>query len=325
MRFAAGIAAKQPFQVLVQVTNRCNMKCSFCDFWANGAPPSQELTVDEYRRIAGELSQAGTFLVSIEGGEPTVRPDLVEIVRAFGERHLPVLYTNGWFVDRELADALFAAGLHQVGVSIDFADPIRHDAKRGIAGAWERAWRAVETLREAGGARRVHVMSVLMEDNRRDLPRLLEQSAAAGVGHMLTLLSKNGYRRKDGVDDWPATGVAEELAALWRRHPHFRVFGEYLRRIDDFLGGGAMPTCHAGDQSFNIDHLGNVSACIETIDRPAGNVRNHDIATLLRRMRGSAEVARCQDCWTLCRGFSQVMGEGGSLSGWRDLATRLRA
>src|SRR5690348_2020757 len=36
--FALGLLRRRPFQVLVQVTNRCNMKCSFCDFWPNVAP-----------------------------------------------------------------------------------------------------------------------------------------------------------------------------------------------------------------------------------------------------------------------------------------------
>ena len=148
-RFALGIATGKPFQVLVQVTNRCNMRCSFCDFWPNGVPPAEELTVADYQKLAAELADAGTFLVSVEGGEPTLRPDLVEIVRAFGVRHLPVLYTNGWHVTPELARSLFDAGLTQVGVSIDFSDPIRHDAKRGLAGAYERAWRAVDTFKKA--------------------------------------------------------------------------------------------------------------------------------------------------------------------------------
>lgn len=38
-RFTAGILQKRPFQVLLQITNRCNMRCSFCDFWPNGVAP----------------------------------------------------------------------------------------------------------------------------------------------------------------------------------------------------------------------------------------------------------------------------------------------
>lgn len=52
---AAGMLMRRPFSCLIQVTNRCNMKCSFCDFWPNGAPPSSELTLDDYRRLEEEL------------------------------------------------------------------------------------------------------------------------------------------------------------------------------------------------------------------------------------------------------------------------------
>ena len=91
LRFAVGVLRRRPFQVLLQVTNRCNMQCSFCDFWPNGVAPGEELTLADFARIEGELSELGTFLVSIEGGEPLVRPDLVEIVRIFGRRHKTAL------------------------------------------------------------------------------------------------------------------------------------------------------------------------------------------------------------------------------------------
>jgi hypothetical protein len=91
-RFARSVLARRPFDLLLQVTNRCNMSCSFCDFWPNGAAAEEELSLDELRRLAAELAGLGTCVVSIEGGEPFVRPDLVEIVRPFARDHLPVPY-----------------------------------------------------------------------------------------------------------------------------------------------------------------------------------------------------------------------------------------
>lgn len=329
LRFAAGIALQRPFQVLVQVTNRCNMKCSFCDFWPNGAPPREELTTDEYRGIARTLSILGTFLVSIEGGEPFLRADLVDIVGAFASAgHLPVLYTNGWFVDAAKAKALFDAGLTNVGVSIDFPDPARHDAKRGLPMTWARAWNAVSCFKDAApkGGRQVHVMTVFMKENQHDLEALLELSKAAGVGHSITLLSREGFRRvENDADQWPDESVTPRLEALWRRFPHFRVFGDYLSGFDEFLQKRSLPVCRAGRQSFNIDHLGNVSPCIEKIDQAEGNLRSKPLASLLLSMKHRPDVESCQKCWTLCRGFSQFLGEGGSLPAWRDLAFRMRS
>jgi len=87
-----------------------------------------------------------------------------------------------------------------------------------------------------------------------------------------------------------------------------------------------MPTCRAGIQSFNIDHVGNVSACIERIDRIAGNLRREPLAAIHARLAADREeVSKCQQCWTACRGFGQLMGEGGTFRGWYDLATRMRS
>jgi radical SAM protein with 4Fe4S-binding SPASM domain len=302
------------------------MKCSFCDFWPNGVPAAEELTLADFQRVAAQLAELGCFLVSIEGGEPFVRQDLLDIVAAFGKKHLPVLYTNGWFVDADRARRLFDAGVANVGVSIDYPDPERHDAKRGLRGAWSRAVAAVETLRAAApDAQKVHIMTVLMQDNQHDLPALLELSKRLGVAHCATLLSTKGFRRGgDAIDRPPDAAVVAGFPALWERYPHFRVFREYLELMEPFVTGLAMPTCRAGAQSFNIDHLGNVAPCIEKIDRVQGNVRREPLAAILARMRDLDEVARCQDCWTLCRGNSQAMGGRPSLASWRDLALRMR-
>ncbi len=324
--FATSVLARRPFDVLLQVTNRCNMKCSFCDFWPHGAPPGEELSLEEIRRLARELSALGTCLVSIEGGEPFVRPDLVDIVRAFARDHLTVLYTNGWYVTADSARGLFDAGLTQVGVSIDYPDA-RHDAKRGLPGASQRAWEAVDLLRSAAphGGRQVHVMTVLTHDNAADIEPLMAESAGHGVGHVVTLVSTRGYRRGKGPDALPTPGVGRRLLPVWDRNPHWRFFREYVERMDAFLEGRALPTCRAGAQAFNVDHVGNVAVCIEKIDQPVGNIREAPLGQLHGRLRARQdEVARCQQCWTACRGFGQLLGEGGRAASWRDLAGRMR-
>lgn len=327
--FAAGLLKKKPFQCLVQLTNRCNMRCSFCDFWPNGVPRRDELSTDDYRRLARELSGVGTFIVSIEGGEPFVRPDLMDIVEAFGRDHLPTLFTNGWYVTRDSARELFARGVSVVAVSVDYPDAARHDAKRGLDGAFARAIRAVELLREAAprGDRQVQVMSVLMGDNWRDFEALFEMSKRLGVGHQVTLLSVTGFRRgKQGDDRMPPPEAGERLSELWERHKHVRFFGDYFRTMGAFLGGGAMPTCRAGMQSFNVDHVGNVSPCIEKIDLAVGNVRREPLGVILGRMADhQASIGSCQRCWTACRGLAQALGEGGAPGAWVDLATRLKS
>lgn len=326
LRFGLGLWKKAPFNLLVQVTNRCNLTCSFCDFWPNGAHPGQELTLADFERLGDELAEIGTFLISIEGGEPFVRKDLAGIVRALSRKHLTVLYTNGWYVTDQAAREMFDAGLHQVGVSIDFASPDRHDAKRGQRGTFDRAWCAVESFRRAAkrGGQDVHVMTVLMEENRAELEPLLGLSLQAGVGHCITLLSQKGFRRgRKDSDKLPSSGISGELERLWRKYPHVRMFRGYLRRIDDFLAGQNMPECRAGVQSFNIDHLGNLSPCIERIHQSVGNVREAHVRELYARLARNTEISSCQDCWTLCRGVSQILGDRPGPAAWSDLMLRM--
>lgn len=328
-KFTAGLALRRPFSCLVQVTNRCNMMCSFCDFWPNVAPKKDELTVTDYERVAAEMAELGCYCVSIEGGEPFARTDLTAIVKAFAKAHVPVLFTNGWYVTEDNARALWDAGLSQASVSIDYPDAERHDAKRRTKGATGRAWRAVEIFRDTAprGTRQVNVMTVLMDDNWKDFGRLLAQSEAAGVGHQVTLISVSGHRRGRTADDrLPPPHAAADLQRLFELHPHVRFFASYFEGMHSYLSGGRLPTCTAGTQSMNIDHVGDVAACIERIGKPVGNVKNESVGALVAKLRAEeAEVEACQDCWTACRGFQQALAGGGSPSAFRDLATRMRS
>jgi MoaA/NifB/PqqE/SkfB family radical SAM enzyme len=327
--FAWGLTRRRPFQVLVQVTNRCNMKCSFCDFWPNVAPKHEELGLDDYRRIADELHELGCFLVSIEGGEPLIRQDLEGIVEAFSKHHVPALFTNGWYVDERRARSLFDAGLVHASVSIDYADAALHDKKRGIAKTTESAWRAVDLFKAAAprGGRQVHIMTVLMQSNEDQIEALLQQSAAHGVGHQFTLISVDGFRRgKQGVDRLPSAEAADRWPALWSRYPHVRFFSDYFKLTSEFLRGGSMPACRAGLQSFNIDHVGNVSPCIERIHETVGNVKTSSLLELHGGLVARhPELGSCQQCFTACRGFNQALGDGGTVRGWAELASRMRS
>ncbi|MFC1744864.1 hypothetical protein ACFL35_12810 [Candidatus Riflebacteria bacterium] len=57
--------------------------CGFCHFRSKEIPESEELSLDELRKLSKRLSRFGCFLVSTEGGEPCLPPDLVDIVQEF--------------------------------------------------------------------------------------------------------------------------------------------------------------------------------------------------------------------------------------------------
>src|SRR5215207_2051598 len=111
----------------VSVTDRCNLRCTYC-MPAEGLPwlPGGAMLSDEelVRLIRVAVQRLGVDEVRFTGGEPLLRPGLVEIVRATAAlvpRPHTSLTTNGLRLDR-LAGPLAAAGLDRVNVSLDTLD-----------------------------------------------------------------------------------------------------------------------------------------------------------------------------------------------------------
>jgi GTP 3',8-cyclase len=136
----------------VSVVDRCNLRCTYC-MPAEGLPwlsKQEVLTVDEIERLVRLLTGLGVREVKLTGGEPTVRPELVEIVARLRsvEPALDLsITTNGYLLDR-LAVPLREAGLDRATVSCDsllrhrFAEMTRRDALDRVLAGLHAARRA---------------------------------------------------------------------------------------------------------------------------------------------------------------------------------------
>jgi MoaA/NifB/PqqE/SkfB family radical SAM enzyme len=319
-RLLEGFLRKRPIHCIVQVSNRCNLTCGFCSFWERPAARHDEMTVADFETISAKLAEAGSMIVSIEGGEPLLRADIADIVRAFARYHHPILFTNGWRVTPAVANNLWRAGLSEVGVSLDYADPARHDAHRGEPGTFDAALRAVEILRDSapGGARQMVMISVIMHDNLGELEGLLEISRRLGVQHQMTLLSTGGDGRHDRAQQLPPPGTGARLLALKKQFPHFITFSGYLEAIDRFLDGDVRTPCWAGERFLNVDHMGDVSPCIEKLHLCAGNLRRDPWDQIAARLRSYEETKACTNCMTACRGFVEEMSGVPKARSWGE-------
>ncbi|MDP7286875.1 MAG: radical SAM protein [Phycisphaerae bacterium] len=294
-------AAGHPIWCGWQVTYRCNYRCRFCHYWNDPLGRVPEPTIEQYAAGAAKLAQLGTVLVSLAGGEPMLRTDLPDIVRAIGKYHFPLVTTNGWFVTPQSADALMSAGVWGVSVSIDYARPELHDKRRGMVGAWKQAWRAVEMLVKARKHRfqRVNVMSVLLDDNIDELNTVVKMAADRGAHFMVQpygfrKTGSHAYAHNNGA-------VAPKLLKLKERWPNFLSNPNYLSRFDEFLAGG-INHCRAGRAFFNIDSAGDIAICVEHKNAPVANIYRNNAQTIVSRLSDAASGNRCTDCWYNCRG-----------------------
>jgi MoaA/NifB/PqqE/SkfB family radical SAM enzyme len=316
-----GFLRKKPIHCIVQVSNRCNLSCGFCSFWERPANHKDEMTLEDFEVISGKLAEGGSMIISIEGGEPTLRPDITGIVRAFARYHHPIMFTNGWKVNERFARQLWDAGLSEIGVSVDYSNPDQHDAHRGQKGTFEAAMRAVEILRDTAphGGRQMVMISVIMHDNLDQLEDLLRISKSKGVNHQMTLISTGGDGRHDRAQHRPPAGVGARLLELKKRYPHFITFSGYLEAVDSFLNGDVRSPCWAGERFLNVDHLGEVSPCVEKLHLRAGNLRRDPWSVVAARLRSFEEPKSCTDCMTACRGFVEEMSGHPKLRSYSEM------
>jgi len=134
-----------------ELTRRCNLACIHCRALAAEDPTPGELSLDDIGSVLGQVTEHARPLVILSGGEPLLRHDLLDIVRAVRAHDLPVaVASNGTLLTAEVARELRRAGVRRLSISLDGASAATHDAFRQSEGAFEGALRGAAAAREAG-------------------------------------------------------------------------------------------------------------------------------------------------------------------------------
>jgi cyclic pyranopterin phosphate synthase len=137
----------------ISLTDRCNFRCVYCmpEMGMKFQPRDEILTDDELIRVVGAFAELGFTKFRLTGGEPTIRPHLVDIVRAiksFTGVEEVTMTTNALLLGR-MAEGLAEAGLDRINVSLDTLNPERFKAMtRG--GRFDMVWDGVIAAERAG-------------------------------------------------------------------------------------------------------------------------------------------------------------------------------
>ncbi len=140
---------KTPKSVDLAITNRCNLRCTYCSHFTSASDVSHDLPTDEWIQFIEELGDCAVLSVTISGGEAFVHQDLPEIIDAVVANRMRFnILSNGTLITDDMAAYLASTGrCDGVQVSIDGSEPVFHDSCRGGSGNFDKA---VEGIRTAG-------------------------------------------------------------------------------------------------------------------------------------------------------------------------------
>jgi radical SAM protein with 4Fe4S-binding SPASM domain len=289
-----------PFQVTLEVTMKCNLRCIHC---YNYPQPDQTLLrVDEIRRILTELAGAGCLYLTLTGGEIFCRPDIFDILEEAKKRKFALtLLTNGSMINREVADRLKEIQPWLTEISLYSTRPEIHDGITGVPGSFEKTRKAIDLLLER--QMRLRLKTVIMRQNFHEYKDIMRHHQALGVAFVLDPMitpkmdgSAGPLQHRISEDQLATLLTDDEIG------PEMIQFG--TRRYDESIQLRQTTTmCTAGILMCHIDPYGNVVPCVQFY-QVAGNLREKSFSEIwnhsprLQKLRETVmkDIRECKDC-----------------------------
>jgi len=265
-----------PVCVSFEVTHSCVADCVHCD--KGGVKLETGLmSPADYRRYSAKLKPG---LCQISGGEPLMRDDLEDIIRALKRPSgLPMVacVSNFWLMTEDRYLSLNKAGASLFSISLDFPDD-RHDDFRRIPGLFAKMSRLVPHLVRTYGRENIVLNSALTRANFAEIPSLVAKAEEWG-----TQISFSAYSCMRTGDMSLCINSPDDLALL-RRHMDYlkehRRRSASLRNSDyvldqtyRFFAEGGTDGCQAGRRFLVVRPDGLINACSMFPDMQYGSRR----------------------------------------------------
>ena len=175
-----------------EITRNCNLSCLHCRASATHGPYEGELDTEKCFQILDQIAEVGSPIVILTGGEPLMRPDILDITRYGTDNGLRmVMAPNGTLITDEIAERLTAAGIKRISISLDGAGKDTHDQFRGVDGAFDGALQGIASAKKADIEFQIN--TTITQHNLAEIPKIQELAIELGaVAHHIFLLVPTG-------------------------------------------------------------------------------------------------------------------------------------
>jgi radical SAM protein with 4Fe4S-binding SPASM domain len=308
-----------PHLISWNVTLRCPLRCAHCYIDAGEHEAEQVLSTEEAFGVIDQICELGRPVVILSGGEPLMRDDIFAIARYGTNKGLRMaMGTSGVLIDEDVAREIQSSGIRRVAISIDSADPLVHDAFRGVPGAWERAVQGISHCRDAGVG--VQINTTVLSPKLQAIRDVVSLGSGLGVtdyqmffpvptgrGNEVPWLTPQVY--EDLIRDMLLTYRGAGVNIRPTCAPQFRRIADTLGIHNPHWGRG----CIAGTRYCRIFTDGDVTPC-PYLPARAGNVRETPLKTIWQE----------SPVFAVLRDPSLLTGKCG-LCGYRDVCGGCRA
>lgn len=278
-----------PLRAMLEISDRCNEVCAHC-YQVQGQ--KGELTTGQWRTVLDQLAEQGVLLLTISGGEATLRTDFLELLEHARARNFVVrLYTNGLTMSQELAAALRRLAVLDVEISVYGTRAETHDFVTGVPGSFERTIAGVRHLVAAGVL--VTLKTVVMSVNQGELAHYAEFATALGAQYRLDAA---GLMPREGGDRSPQAFDPDDAAqiAVVRQHGMLDAEPTGRQPADEIICGAA--------HTLHVEPNGELRPCT-MLDVKLGHVLEggaksgfgSPVAREIRALRW-ADLHGCRDC-----------------------------
>ncbi len=256
-----------PLGIHLDVTYRCNERCVHCylDHDDHG-----ELTTAEIKDILNQLAEAGTFFLTLSGGEVLMRRDFFEILEYARKLMFNIrIKTNGVMIGAAEAKRIRDLGVEQVQISIYSHRPEVHDAITKLPGSLKKSIRAIRFLKSQG--LKVVIANVMMTANLGDHSGV---QALARELEVTYTLDPTITPKIDGDTSILSLRIpGSELNAVFHNK-------DLVGNVEEFCAPPPPPgddvmegvPCSAGHTAAYITPYGDVFPCVQ-FPLPTGNLR----------------------------------------------------